>query len=56
MAQGSPRSREKKPAVVKFMGTVVTPKVAELIGLPEWSPQNPKGFGCYACHTSADTK
>ncbi|HEY2902251.1 MAG TPA: hypothetical protein VGL59_16840 [Polyangia bacterium] len=48
--------KEKKPAVVKFMGTVVTPKVAELIGLPEWSPQNPKGFGCYACHTSADTK
>jgi hypothetical protein len=46
----------KKPEVVKFMGTVVTPKVAQLLGLSEWSPQNPKGFGCYACHTSADTK
>jgi len=48
--------QQKKPEVVKFMGTVVTPTVAKLIGLPEWSPQNAKGFGCYACHTSADTK
>jgi len=47
--------QEKKPELVKFMKTVVAPKVAELIGLPEWSPQIPKGFGCYACHTSADT-
>jgi hypothetical protein len=30
--------REKKPELAKFMGTAVTPKVAELIGLPEWSP------------------
>jgi hypothetical protein len=48
--------QQKKPEVVKFMGTVVTPTVAQLLGLPEWSPQNPKGFGCYACHTSADAK
>jgi hypothetical protein len=48
--------QQKKPEVVKFMGTVVTPKVAQLLGLSEWSPQNPKGFGCYACHTSADAK
>jgi cytochrome c553 len=48
--------QEKKPELVKFMRTEVAPKVAELIGLPEWSPQNPKGFGCYACHTSAETK
>jgi hypothetical protein len=48
--------QQKKPEVVKFMGTVVTPKVAQLLGLPEWSPQNPKGFGCYACHTSLDAK
>jgi hypothetical protein len=46
--------QQKKPEVVKFMGTVVTPQVAQLLGLPEWSPQNPKGFGCYACHTSSD--
>jgi len=48
--------QEKKPEAVKFMRTVVAPKVAELIGLPEWSPQTPKGFGCYACHTSAEAK
>jgi hypothetical protein len=44
--------QQKKPEVVKFMETVVKPTVAGIIGLPEWSPQNPKGFGCYACHTS----
>jgi cytochrome c553 len=48
--------QQKKPEVVKFMGTVVAPTVAQLLGLPEWSPQNPKGFGCYACHTRADAK
>jgi cytochrome c553 len=48
--------QQKKPEAVKFMRTVVTPTVAQLLGLPEWSPQNPKGFGCYACHTSADAK
>jgi len=48
--------QEKKPEAVNFMRTVVAPKVAELIGLPEWSPQNPKGFGCYACHTSVAAK
>ena len=42
---------QKKPEIFKFMETVVKPKVAELVGLPEWSPQNPKGFGCYGCHT-----
>jgi hypothetical protein len=44
--------QQKKPEAVKFMGTVVKPKVAELLGLPEWSPQNMKGFGCYQCHTN----
>jgi hypothetical protein len=43
--------QQKKPDAVKFMGTVVKPKVAELLGLPEWSPQAPTGFACYQCHT-----
>jgi hypothetical protein len=43
--------QQKKPDAVKFMGTVVKPKMAELLGLPEWTPQAPKGFGCYQCHT-----
>jgi cytochrome c553 len=48
--------QQKKPEAVKFMGTVVKPTVAGLLGLPEWSPQNPKGFGCYECHTKEAAK
>ena len=44
--------QQKKPEVFKFMETVVKPSVARIIGVPEWSPGNPKGFGCFACHTS----
>jgi hypothetical protein len=43
--------QQKKPEVVKFMGTKVKPTMAELLNIPEWTPQNPKGFGCYQCHT-----
>ena len=46
----------KKPDAVKFMGTVVKPKMAELLGLAEWSPQNMNGFGCYQCHTKEEAK
>jgi hypothetical protein len=48
--------QQKKPDAVKFMGTVVKPKVAGLLGLPEWSPQNTSGFGCYQCHTKEEPK
>jgi mono/diheme cytochrome c family protein len=43
--------QQKKPEAVKFMGTQVKPAMAALLNLPEWSPTNPKGFGCYGCHT-----
>jgi hypothetical protein len=46
--------QQKKPEAVKFMGTVVKPKMAELLGMAEWSPTNPTGFGCYQCHTKQD--
>jgi hypothetical protein len=46
--------QQKKPEMVKFMGTQVKPKVAELLGLPEWTMTNPKGFGCYECHTKQE--
>lgn len=42
--------QKKKPEAIKFMGTVVKPKMAELLGLPEWSPAVKTGFGCYRCH------
>ena len=48
--------QQKKPDAVKFMGTVVKPKMAELLGLPEWTPQNMTGFGCYQCHTKDEAK
>jgi len=38
------------------MGTVVKPKMAGLLGLPEWTPQNMTGFGCYQCHTKEEAK
>ena len=43
--------QQKKPDVVKFMGTQVKPTMAALIGKAEWTETNPKGFGCYGCHT-----
>ena len=43
--------QQKKPDVVKFMGTQVKPTMAALLGKKEWEPSNPEGFGCYACHT-----
>jgi hypothetical protein len=46
--------QQKKPEAVKFMGEVVKPKVAQLLGLPEWTPQNTSGFGCYQCHTKEE--
>ena len=42
---------QKKPEIVKFMGTQVKPTMAALIGKAEWTETNPKGFGCYGCHT-----
>ena len=37
----------------KFMGEVVKPTMANLLGMPEYTPENPTGFGCLACHTMA---
>ena len=47
--------QQKKPEVVKFMGTQVKPTMAKLLGKPEWEPNNPTGFGCYQCHTKMET-
>jgi len=43
--------QQKKPDAVKFMGTQVKPAIANLLNVDEWTPTNPKGFGCYGCHT-----
>jgi hypothetical protein len=44
---------EKKPKMMKFMGEVVKPQMAALLGLPALDPKKPEagGFSCTACHT-----
>ena len=49
--QGFMALQQKKPEAAKFMGTQVKPAIAALLNVDEWSPTNPKGFGCYGCHT-----
>jgi len=36
---------------LEWMGKEVEPKMASVLGLPVYSKDNPKGFGCPACHT-----
>lgn len=43
---------KKKPAVMKFMGQEVKPKMAAMMGMPEYKPETGTGFGCNACHMS----
>jgi len=47
-----PATKDKhKPEDLEWMGKVIKPKMAELLKEPEWTPENPKGFGCMECHT-----
>lgn len=39
-----------KPAVMQFMAMKVKPQMAQLLGMPEFTPENKSGFGCFACH------
>lgn len=38
-------------AITEFMMTQVKPGMATLLGVPEYSPETPDGFGCMHCHT-----
>jgi hypothetical protein len=40
-----------KPKVTEFMAKQVKPTMATLLGLKEFTPQSPNGFGCMECHT-----
>jgi hypothetical protein len=42
---------EDHKAITEFMMTQVKPGMATLLGLPEYSPETPDGFGCMHCHT-----
>ena len=41
-----------KPEDLKWMKTEVLPTMAKLVKQPEYSQENPKGFGCLECHTA----
>jgi hypothetical protein len=43
-----------KPAVMDFMKNEVKPKMAALLGTPEYNPETKSGFGCMECHTMAE--
>jgi hypothetical protein len=38
----------------EFMKTQVKPAMARLLQESEYTPENPKGFGCLECHAMAD--
>jgi hypothetical protein len=38
------------PNYMKFMASVVKPKMAALLGLPEYTHESQSGFGCMNCH------
>jgi hypothetical protein len=42
-----------KPAVMEFMKNEVKPKMAAMLGQPEYNPATKSGFGCTSCHTTA---
>ncbi|MDX2089904.1 MAG: hypothetical protein SFX73_18760 [Kofleriaceae bacterium] len=55
---GLPKLGEKEMAKYKkedieWMATVIKPKMAALLKEPEYSKDNPNGFGCMHCHTAA---
>ena len=43
----------ERPAVMAFMKSEVKPRMAAMLGMPEWTPESHRGFGCGACHTTA---
>jgi len=51
--EGFKKLAADKPAVVEFMKNEVKPRMAVLLGMPEYNPDTKAGFGCNACHTTA---
>src|SRR4030095_5951902 len=43
----------EKPAVMEFMKNEVKPRMASMLGVPEYNPETKTGFGCMECHTAA---
>ena len=43
-----------KPEDLEWMKNEVKPTMAKLLGEPEYSEENPEGFGCTHCHMAAE--
>lgn len=52
-SEGFKQLAADKPAVMDFMKNEVKPKMAAMLGMPEWTPDSKAGFGCGECHTTA---
>jgi len=48
--EGFAKLMEKEGKAVEFMGKVVVPTMATLLGEEPFNPETGKGFGCFACH------
>ena len=44
------KAGKQKPKVAEWMNKTVKPEMAKLLQMPEYTEQNPKGFGCLDCH------
>jgi hypothetical protein len=52
-AFGTPAATQRMAAqhrMYEFMGTRVTPAMAQLLGTQPYNPQTHQGFGCFNCH------
>jgi hypothetical protein len=46
------KAGKEDPKMIEFMSKTVKPEMAKIMGVPEMTETNPKGFGCLACHTT----
>jgi hypothetical protein len=46
--------KDKHADMMKFMMMTVKPQMAKLLGKPQMTRDNPKGFGCGNCHTDQE--
>ena len=42
----------KEPEAMKFMGEVVVPQMAQMLGEKPYDMATKEGFGCFECHTA----
>jgi hypothetical protein len=49
-------SDPKKKKILEFMGKLVAPTTADLLGEPHFDMKTMTGFGCLNCHTKKEPK